>query len=332
MTPTSAGPSDDAASGGNIGVGNSEQDHRTIGINEVADHAVKFPDNSIRTSKYNYFDFLPRFLFEQFRKYANIFFLIISCFQQIPNVSPTGKFTTAVPFFMILCVSALKEIFEDFKRHRADKATNQQKVEVIRNGGWQSVEWRHVQVGEFVRVVSGSFFPADIVLLSSSEPEAMCYIETANLDGETNLKIRQGLSQTKHLLDHKALAALKGRVVCEKPNRHLYEFRGNIELRAGRDTQSGVYPLGPEQLLLRGAMLRNTRWIFGIVVYTGRDTKLVLNSTKAPLKMSSVERMTNYQILYLFACLMVLSLLSAILYEVWSNKNAKAHWYLGFYG
>jgi phospholipid-transporting ATPase len=65
------------------------------------------------TAKYNVFTFLPRFLMEQFRRYANIFFLTVAVLQQVPGISPTGRFTTLVPFCIILCVSALKELFED---------------------------------------------------------------------------------------------------------------------------------------------------------------------------------------------------------------------------
>ncbi|KAJ8382526.1 hypothetical protein SKAU_G00033040 [Synaphobranchus kaupii] len=77
------------------------------------------------------------------------------------------------------------------------------------------------------------------------------------------------------------LSRLVGRMDCENPNRHLYDFVGNIRL--GRST----VPLGPDQILLRGAQLRNTQWIHGIVVYTGHDTKLMQNSTRPPLKLST---------------------------------------------
>lgn len=107
----------------------------------------------------------------------------------------------------------------------------------------------------------------------------MSFIETANLDGETNLKLRQGVQSTAKLLETKDLLAFSGTIDCEPPNRHLYEFNGVLK-EYGKE----AVPLGPDQLLLRGAMLRNTSWVFGVVVYTGHDTKLLRNSTAAPLK------------------------------------------------
>jgi phospholipid-transporting ATPase len=90
-------------------------------------------------------------------------------------------------------------------------------------------------------------------------------------------------------------------------------------------------PLGPDQVLLRGAMLRNTSWVFGIVIYTGHETKLMKNSTFAPLKRSSVDKMANIQILLLFFILVVLCLLSAIFSELWIKSHPK-DWYLGMNG
>ena len=88
-------------------------------------------------------------------------------------------------------------------------------------------------------------------------------------------------------------------------------------------------PLGPDQLLQRGAMLRNTSWVFGVIVYTGHDTKLMRNSTSAPLKRSTVDRITNTQILMLFFILVMLCLISAIFNEVWTREHYATDWYLG---
>ena len=298
-------------------------EQRILFTNQAQPH--RYCNNKISTAKYNIVSFLPKFLFEQFRRYANVFFLFIALLQQIPNVSPTGRYTTALPLLLILLVSAVKEFIEDLKRHKADGEINKRKVLVLRDGNWQNLKWTEVLVGDIVKITNGSFFPADIVILSSSEPQGMCYIETSNLDGETNLKIRQGLSETSQLLTHQELLQLGGTVECAVPNRHLYEFVGNI-----RPSGRIALPLGPEQLLLRGAVLKNTRWVFGMVVYTGHETKLMLNSKTAPLKRSTVEKIVNKQILMLFILLIVLSLISTIANEIWTSKSRDKLWYLGF--
>uniref|UniRef100_A0A8C4MY49 Phospholipid-transporting ATPase n=1 Tax=Equus asinus asinus TaxID=83772 RepID=A0A8C4MY49_EQUAS len=256
---------------------------RTIYLNQP--HLNKFRDNQISTAKYSVLTFLPRFLYEQIRRAANAFFLFIALLQQIPDVSPTGRYTTLVPLIIILTIAGIKEIVEDF-----------------------------VTVGDIVKVVNGQYLPADMVLLSSSEPQAMCYVETANLDGETNLKIRQSLSHTADMQTREVLMKLSGTVECEGPNRHLYDFTGNLHL----DGESPV-SLGPDQILLRGTQLRNTQWVFGIVVYTGHDTKLMQNSTKAPLKRSNVEKVTNVQILVLFGILLVMALVSSVGALYWNG-------------
>lgn len=88
-------------------------------------------------------------------------------------------------------------------------------------------------------------------------------------------------------------------------------------------------PLGPDQILLRGAMLRNTSWVFGVVIYTGHETKLMHNSTKAPLKRSSVDKLTNVQILLLFGILLVMCLICAIFNEIWTARHSSVDWYIG---
>lgn len=164
-------------------------------------------------------------------RYANIFFLTIGLLQQIPGVSPTGKYVTIVPLFLILTVIAIKEIIEDIKRHNGDRKVNNTKVAVLSGEGkWVKKPWREVKVGDILMVDDGNYFPADLILLSSSEPQGMCYIETANLDGETNLKIRSSLTSTSQLTEGSELSQLYGQVEAEAPNRRLYEFAGNIAI------------------------------------------------------------------------------------------------------
>ncbi|KAM6361017.1 phospholipid-transporting ATPase IA isoform 4-T4 [Alca torda] len=250
-----------------------QEELRTIFINQP--QLTKFCNNHVSTAKYNIITFLPRFLYSQFRRAANAFFLFIALLQQIPDVSPTGRYTTLVPLLFILAVAAVKEIIEDIKRHKADNAVNKKQTQVLRNGAWEIVHWE------------------------------------------------KGLPLTSDIKDIESLMRLSGRIECESPNRHLYDFVGNIRLDG-----HGTVPLGSDQILLRGAQLRNTQWVHGIVVYTGHDTKLMQNSTSPPLKMSNVERITNIQILILFCILIAMSLICSIGSAIWNRRHTGRDWYL----
>nr|XP_012547218.1 probable phospholipid-transporting ATPase IA isoform X8 [Bombyx mori] len=311
---------DEATTSGITDGATSDQQNRVIFVNRP--QPQKFVSNRISTAKYSVPSFVPLFLFEQFRRYSNCFFLLIALLQQIPDVSPTGRWTTLTPLILILSVSAIKEIVEDFKRHRADDETNRRLVEVLRERRWVAIRWEHLQIGDICKVLNNQFFPADLVLLASSEPQGISFIETSNLDGETNLKIRQAQPDTARLDAAPALADFRATVQCEPPNRHLYEFNGLL-----KEANVKTLPLGLDQMLLRGAMLRNTAWVHGVVVYTGHETKLMKNSTKAPLKRSSIDRQTNTHILMLFIILLALSLLSAGFNEFWMRNHND--WYIG---
>ncbi|KAJ3387897.1 hypothetical protein HDU84_000433 [Entophlyctis sp. JEL0112] len=248
---------------------------RAIALNDPVKNGVKeFVDNKISTTKYTVVTFLFKFLYEQFSRYANLFFLFIGCIQQVPGLSPVNRFGTLLPLGIVICASAFKEIVEDSKRARSDAIVNATFVKTLHGRQFVEKKWKDVVVGDIVRVENGQFFPADLILLSSSEPDALCYIETSNLDGETNLKIRQGLPETAHLLDSEMVSLLSGEIKCELPNNSLYTFEGNMTFAGGR-----TVALDPGQLLLRGAMLRNTRWIYGVVAFTGHETKLMKNAT-----------------------------------------------------
>ena len=139
---------------------------------------------------------------EQFSKYANLFFLFTACIQQIPGVSPTNPYTTIAPLLVVLLASAFKEVQEDLvsahlhmiaaqflnfrsqKRHQSDSELNSRKAKVLNAGNtFDDKKWEDIRVGDFVRLESDDFIPADLVLIASSEPEGLCYIETSNLDG-----------------------------------------------------------------------------------------------------------------------------------------------------
>ena len=226
-----------------------------------------FPDNSISTTKYTVFNFFFMNLFEQFSKIANLYFLFLAFLQTIKLVSITGGIPTILPpLAFIVLLTMIKDVYEDYKRYKSDEEENNKETIVYQQGSFETKRWKDVRVGQIVKVVKNQFFPADLVLLSSSDyRKGICFIETKNLDGETNLKTKNVCDDLKDRIksDADALDLSSKNINAEGPNQFLSVFKGSLLVDGKK------LPLSSKNFLLRGCTLRNTDYILGCVVYTG---------------------------------------------------------------
>ncbi|KAL0442361.1 UNVERIFIED_CONTAM: putative phospholipid-transporting ATPase 5 [Sesamum latifolium] len=178
---------------------------RVVYCNESQLHKSKphkYPNNYVSTTKYNLITFLPRALFEQFRRVANLYFLLAA----VLSVTPLAAFNP-------------------------DRNVNSRRVKVhVGNGLFVQKSWESLLVGDIVKVSKNEYFPGDLLLLSSSYEDGLCYVETMNLDGETNLKAKRSLETTLGLDEDAAFCKFKATVRCEDPNPSLYTFVGNLDL------------------------------------------------------------------------------------------------------
>ncbi|OQV17784.1 Phospholipid-transporting ATPase ID [Hypsibius exemplaris] len=293
-----------------------KETERKIYVNQAdRNEEFQYADNFIKTSKYNMFTFFPMNLFEQFQRLANFYFLILLVLQLIPQISSLTPWTTIVPLVAVLCLTALKDGIDDVQRHRNDNLVNGRISHVLRDGEFKQERWDHVKVGDIIRMENDQFVAADLLLLSSSEPHGLCYIETAELDGETNLKSRQSLPETATLLDdNAAFTRLRAEITCEAPNNNLSRYEGALKLDGSQ------LSLNNSQVLLRGCILRNTVWCYGVVVFAGKDTKLMQNSGKTKLKRTSIDRLLNYLIIGIVMFLLCMCTICTIACGIWESQ------------
>ncbi|KAG6902242.1 hypothetical protein C0995_002614 [Termitomyces sp. Mi166 len=354
---------------------------RTIYVNEdVPEHHFDrkgkpksgsiYTSNQVITSKYTIITFLPRNLLEQFRRIANLFFLVISILQFFRVFSTISPAVALLPLIIIILITAVKDGYEDIKRHESDRRVNHSTVEVLEGGDWkngnpmesksktfvrgltelgrktrdkphvddtrdesdsdveangtlsdgpdkkrkgmqphwQRVLWEDLKVGDFVKIMDNEQIPADIMLCATSEDGDVAFVETKNLDGETNLKSRHGVASLAHLRDAASCASKDNsfRINCDRPDVDMYRVQANVTYK------EETSPVDLSVTLLRGTVLRNTRWAIGVVMFTGEDTKIILNSGGTPSKRSKVERQMNPQVIVNLCILGVLATVDAI--------------------
>ncbi|XP_078802202.1 putative phospholipid-transporting ATPase IF isoform X13 [Oryzias latipes] len=285
----------------------------------------RFADNRIISSKYTVWNFVPKNMFEQFRRIANFYFLIIFLVQLMID-TPTSPITSGLPLFFVITVTAIKQGYEDWLRHKADNEVNGAPVFVVRSGSLVQTRSKNIRVGDIVRVAKDETFPVDLVLLSSDRADGTCHITTASLDGETNLKTHFSVPETSVCQSVSQLEALQAVVECQQPEADLYRFVGRITvIQHGEEI---VRPLGPENLLLRGARLKNTKEIFGVAVYTGMESKMALNYKCKSQKRSAVEKSMNTFLIIYLVILLFEAILSTILKYAW---QAEEKWNEPFY-
>lgn len=283
----------------------------------------RYSGNAIKTYKYNVLTFIPLNLFEQFKRAANLYFLALLILQIIPDISTLPWYTTLIPLVVVLSITAIKDLVDDLARHRMDKEINNRKCEVLLDGRFQESKWRDIQVGDVVRMKKNDFIPADILLLSSSNPNSLCYVETAELDGETNLKFKLGLRVTdERLQEERQLAQFDALIECEEPNNRLDKFVGTMLWQRER------YPLDLDNMLLRGCKIRNTEECHGLVIFAGADTKIMRNGGKTRFKRTKIDELMNYMVYTIFVLLILVAAGLAIGHTFWYEEIGSKAWYL----
>ncbi|WJX87421.1 Alanine--tRNA ligase, variant 2 [Trifolium repens] len=293
----------------------SDEDARLIYVDDPVktNERFEFAGNSVRTGKYSFITFLPRNLFEQFHRVAYIYFLIIAILNQLPQLAVFGRGVSILPLAFVLLVTAVKDAYEDWRRHRSDKVENNRLGLVLVNGQFIEKKWKDIRVGEIIKINANEPIPCDFVLLSTSDPTGVAYVQTLNLDGESNLKTRYAKQETQFKFHEKE--RFNGLIKCEKPNRNIYGFQATMEVDGKR------LSLGSSNIVLRGCELKNTNCVVGVAVYCGRETKAMLNNSGAPSKRSRLETQMNSEIIMLSFFLVALCMVTSVCAAVWLKRN-----------
>ncbi|EIW73502.1 hypothetical protein TREMEDRAFT_26850 [Tremella mesenterica DSM 1558] len=389
-------------------------------VNSIGDPIIRYVRNKVRTSKYTIVTFLPKNLFEQFRRVANIYFLTLVILQLFSIFGAPNAQIGMLPLIFILSITAIKDGIEDWRRSRLDdevnnsattklggwrnvnqprdprsflerilgigtapgkaskgvrklrdteaKAGQQIIMDQIKNideeeelsnvtvmdkgtipldnitpsqislssnmtdppdyslgrliktqsvpsmmsrrsGGvidwsfpgsgsaqWERTLWKKLEVGDLVLLRDNEQVPADIIVLSTSNPDDLCFVETKNLDGETNLKVRKALKATARINSEEDLEHARFIIESEPPHANLYNYNGVLRytpVNEGKEGGVRSEAVTINEMLLRGCSLRNTKWIIGMVIFTGADTKIMLNGGETPSKRSKIEKETS---------------------------------------
>lgn len=335
-------------------------------------HKVSHWNNSIRTSLYRWWNFLPLNLFQQLIIPSNTYFLVMAILQMIKPISDSGGVPTfLLPIGVVISVTMLKDAYEDISRHRSDKLENTRLSHVLgEDGVFHQVEWRTLKPGDVVQVKANEQIPADLVVLTCADPYGICYLETVQLDGETNLKGKTCLAEFQEMFPApSSIASARLEITYGCPDAQLYSFRGTLRLYseafsdttdAQRNTTStretllflqrrvsdeprlskdsndlqlyaGIpyvdFPVSINQFLWRGTTLSNTEWIVGLVVYTGRHTRIFRNTKSRRLKYSQLLKTYNKHALVLAGTQFLLCLFAAIFYAI-EGQALHTRWYL----
>ena len=246
------------------------------------------------------------------------------------------------PLAVIFAISGIKEGIDDMRRYRADQAANQRLLNVMRDGKWVRIASQQLLVGDLIKIAENEEIPADVLLLKSSEEKlGGAYIQTSNLDGETNLK--QRFSASKDILQPMSeydMSHLNISIECAHPNNNLYNFDSTLRIPAAPASgePDAVFPLTGDNLLLQATYLRNTTWVIGLVVYTGNETKVGCNKSKPHQKYTKIDEGINRVTLVVFAVQLAMIVVWGIIGSIMENHSKDAaqsggsgdHWYLNY--
>lgn len=255
----------------------------------------KFPSNAISNAKYNPVLFIPVILYEQFKFFFNLYFLLVALSQIIPALRIGYLSSYIVPLAFVLTVTMMKEAGDDITRRKRDSEQNNERYEVLNRlssitQDVTTIQSKNLKVGDLVRLHKDRRIPADMILLQSSDANGEAFIKTDQLDGETDWKLRIACSATQPITDVNKLTNNLSLIV-DKPTKSIHQFQGKAILHQDSSNTKTI-PLSVDQTLWANTVLASGTAI-GIVVYTGVETRQMLNTTMSGVKIGLLELEIN---------------------------------------
>ncbi|CAD5208340.1 unnamed protein product [Bursaphelenchus xylophilus] len=289
-----------------------------IGHGPVNSHGHSFPRNVVCNQKYNVFTFVPLVLFQQFKFFLNLYFLLMACSQFIPAIQIGAPITYWGPLGFVLTITLIREAFDDFVRFLRDRELNSEKYEKLTKDGRIEVESADIEVGDLIVIEKDRRIPADVVLVRTTEKSGACFIRTDQLDGETDWKLRIAMPCTQNLNDEMDILQQNCVVYAELPQKDIHTFLGNYKIYFEDCSQDGS--LSVENVLWANTVLASGTAI-GLVVYTGHETRSVMNNTLPESKVGLLDIEVNNLTKILFTFVILLAASMVVM------KGVDANWY-----
>ncbi|XP_013389080.1 probable phospholipid-transporting ATPase IIB [Lingula anatina] len=279
---------------------------------------VVYPPNVIRNQKYSIFSFIPLVLFEQFKFFLNLYFLVMACSQFIPEIRIGYLYTYWGPLGFVIFVTMAREAVDDFRRFRRDQEMNSQKYQRLTRTGIESAPSSDIRVGDIIIVEKNQRVPADLILLRTTEKTGACFIRTDQLDGETDWKLRLAVPGTQKLPSDEDLHEITGQAYAEKPQKDIHSFVGTFQRMD--DGGKCEDPLSIENTLWANTVVASGTAL-GLVVYTGSETRSVMNTSAPKSKVGLLDLEVNTLTKVLFLSVLVLSIVMMVI------KGFQGPWY-----
>ncbi|OTF79082.1 phospholipid-transporting ATPase IIB-like protein, partial [Euroglyphus maynei] len=278
----------------------------------------EFPPNIVRNQKYTILTFLPIVLFNQFKFFLNLYFLLMACSQFIPALAVGPIFTYWAPLGFVLGVTLIREMIDDLLRYKRDKAVNSQfYMKLTCTNGTQAIPSAKIRVGDIILVGKDQRVPADMIFLRTSEKNGACFIRTDQLDGETDWKLRLALNTTQELDSNEDIFELDAVVNVEEPRRDIHSFVGKfVNISNGKEV-----PLSIENTFWANTVVASGTAI-GIVIYTGPETRSMMNNNEPRSKVGLLDYEVNELTKLLFGAVVILAFAMICL------KGFSGYWYI----
>ena len=280
----------------------------------------KYPSNIVRNQKYNVITFLPVVLFNQFKFFLNLYFLLMACSQFIPSIVVGDWYTYWGPLGFVLGVTIIREAVDDFLRYKRDKAVNSQFYQKLTSNGPLVIPSSKIKVGDLIVVEKDQRVPADMVFLRTTEKNGACFVRTDQLDGETDWKLKLAVSVTQKLDQTEEIFTLDASIHAEQPKRDIHSFVGKFSLHS----EDKEIALSIENTLWANTVVASGTAI-GIVIYTGPETRSMMNNLEPRSKVCLLDLELNSITKLLFGAVVALAFAMICLkgfYGTWYR-----HWF-----